>query len=227
MRRALALLLLALAPAAAAAADRTAPGVGIRYLYLVRHGMYDRVADADDRTANGLNPLGHEQARLLAGRLTGQTIRLDRLVSSDFLRARQTAEDLGRRLKMTPVLDSLLRECTPGSGAAEPAAETPACEAALAAAWSRYARPSPDADVRELLVCHGNVIRWFVCRALGAGTEHWRAMDIGNASITVIAVRADGTTRLIAFSDVGHLPVAKQTWAGRGPGWTVPAGSAR
>ena len=220
----LALALLWLTAGAAAAADRPA-GTGIRFLYLVRHGMYDRVEDADDRLANGLNPLGHEQAKLLAGRLATQPVKPDRIVASDFRRARETAEDIGRRLGMPVTLDSLLRECTPSGPSAN--ADSAACEARLAAAWSRYAVSSPDADVRELLVCHGNVIRWFVCRALGADARLWRGMDIGNASITVIAIRPDGSPRLISFSDVGHLPAAKQTWAGRGPGWMPAAPRAR
>ena len=34
-----------------------------------------------------------------------------------------------------------------------------------------------------------------------------------------IAVRADGSTRLLMYSDVGHLPAQKQTWTGQGAGW--------
>ena len=40
--------------------------------------------------------------------------------------------------------------------------------------------------------------------------------------LTVIAVFPDGRTKLTMFSDVGHLPVEKQTWTGKGAGWTVP-----
>jgi hypothetical protein len=47
-------------------------------------------------------------------------------------------------------------------------------------------------------------------------------MDIGNGSITVIAVRADGSTRLASFSDVGHLPPDQQSWTGSGAGWSPP-----
>ena len=64
--------------------------------------------------------------------------------------------------------------------------------------------------------------------ALDADLKGWRAMEIANASLTVIAVRPDGTTRLVLFSDVGHLPVLDQTWTGRGAGWSsAPAPSRR
>ena len=39
---------------------------GVHYVYLVRHGTYDRDTTAtDDRISNGLNALGHEQAKLV------------------------------------------------------------------------------------------------------------------------------------------------------------------
>ena len=198
---------------------------GVRYLYLVRHGDYDPDLHADDRVANGLNALGRDQARRIGERLAQLPVRPTSLVSSDFTRARETADIMGRVLGMTPDRDSLLRECTPSSDrgpshAGGPEDGTP-CDSRLEAAWARYARPSPGADARDVLVCHGNVIRWFVSRALGADTRHWAAMEIGNASLTVIAVRADGSTRLAMFSDVGHLPVADQSWTGRGAGWSA------
>ncbi len=93
------------------------------------------------------------------------------------------------------------------------------CDSNLSIAWARFMRPTPEADTHDVLVCHGNVIRWFVSRAMSGDTRRWADMDIGNASISLIAVRPDGTTRLVMFSDVGHLPVEKQTWSGRGGGW--------
>jgi serine/threonine-protein phosphatase PGAM5 len=81
---------------------------------------------------------------------------------------------------------------------------------------------TPHADRHDVLVCHGNVIRWFVSRAVSGDPRHWLSMDIGNGSLTILAVRPDGSVRLVCFSDVGHLPVSKQTWLGRGAGWGKP-----
>jgi serine/threonine-protein phosphatase PGAM5 len=97
------------------------------------------------------------------------------------------------------------------------------CDGNLAAAWAKYVTPTPDADTHDLLVCHGNVIRWMVAKAMGSDSRTWTHMDIANASLTVISVRPDGTVRLVMYSDVGHMPVDKQTWAGRGAGWDVKA----
>ena len=202
------------------------PPASVRYVYLIRHGDYDRDDAADDRVANGLNGLGHEQSRLLGARLAGLPVKINTLVSSNYTRARDTAAEISSILGIPVVEDSLLHECTPSSDRADfmrshKADEVAACDANLQAAWTRYMRPSPDADSHNVLVCHGNVIRWFVSRALSMDTKHWGAMDIGNGSLTVLAVRADGSTRLVLYSDVGHLPVAKQTWTGHGAGWKM------
>lgn len=220
-----AIALLASTFATVAPAQPSPPGgQGVRYLYLIRHGAYDRDSLADDRTGNGLNALGHEQARLLGKRLAGLPIRIGSMVTSDYARARQTADDLARALRLTPVVDSLIHECTPTTDRPDLVLRnTPEkfarCDSSLGAAWSKYVRPAPEADVHQLLVCHGNVIRWFVSRVVARDPSRWILFDIGNASLTVIAVRPDGVPRLVTFSDVGHLPVEKQTWVGRGAGW--------
>lgn len=212
----------------AGAAGPPRPGPGVRYVYLIRHGMYDRDDRVDDRVGNGLNALGREQAQLIGARLAKLPVRMTSLVSSDYTRARETADIMGRALGMTPRRDSLLHECTPSSERVSlmshhPGEEAGPCDSTLSAAWAKYVRPSPGTDAHDVLVCHGNVIRWFVSRSLGMDTRHWSRMDIANASLTVIAVRADSTTRLVMFSDVGHLPVDQQTWTGTGAGWGNPA----
>ena len=131
---------------------------------------------------------------------------------------------MGAPMKMTPTRDGLLNECTPSSSnarlmAGEKPEDVAACDSVRAVAWQRYFVPTPDHDTYDVLVCHGNVIRWTLMRALGADTKHWSDQDIGNGSLSIIAVRTDGSIRLAMYSDVGHLPVEKQTWSGRGGGW--------
>jgi serine/threonine-protein phosphatase PGAM5 len=192
---------------------------------LIRHGAYDRdTTVTDDRIGNGLNALGHEQAHLVGARIAQLPVKLHSLVSSDFTRARETADDIGALVGLAPVRDSVLHECTPTADRPDymnnhSRDDVALCEANLEAAWAKYFTPTPDADRHDVLVCHGNVIRWLVARSLGQDATQWTHMDIANGSLTVIAVRADGGTRLVMFSDVGHLPVEKQTWSGVGGGW--------
>jgi serine/threonine-protein phosphatase PGAM5 len=190
----------------------------------VRHGTYDPDRGPGDPAGPGLNALGHEQAALIGARLAALPVRPAALVASTLRRARETAEDVGRALGMTPALDSLLCECTPTSDRADymknhAAADVAACDSSLARAWAAYFVPTPGADRHDVLVCHANVIRWLVSLVVAGDPVRWSAMEIANGSLTIVAVHADGTARLVMFSDVGHLPVAKQTWTGRGAGW--------
>ena len=209
-------------------AGAASPGSGVHYVYLIRHGAYDRADSLSDVTANGLNQLGHEQARLTGARLAALPVRPATLVSSTLLRARETAEDIGRSLGMTPILDSLLQECTPTSDRPDfmknhSPAEIAECDSNLARAWAKYVVPTPGADRHDVLVCHGNVIRWFTCRVVAGDPLHWSRMDIANGSLTIIAVNPDGRVKLVMFSDAGHLPLAEQTWTGKGAGWGTGA----
>lgn len=222
-------LLLGLQPAAWAQQPASPPPRGVHYLVLIRHGHYtaDRDSTVDDVVANGLDSLGREQARLVGARLAGWPVKPASLVASTYRRARETAEEMAPALRLRPTLDSLIHECTADSDRPDimrgtTVAEAAACDSNLSRAWAKYFVPSPATDRHDILVCHGNVIRWFVSRALTGQTRRWAWMDIGNASITVIAVRPDGSTRLVCFSDVGHLPVPKQTWLSRGPGFAGP-----
>lgn len=222
-----ALLLTCAVPAAAQTPPASAPrpGTGIHFVYLVRHGIYDLdTTVTDDRVGNALNAMGHEQARLTGERLAGLGLKFDRLISSEFLRAAQTADDMGKAMKMTPTRDGVLNECTSTNSnarlmAREKPADIASCDSARTVMWERYFKPTPDRDTYDVLVCHGNVIRWAQVRAYGADLKNWISLDCGNASLTIISVRPDGTIRPVMYSDVGHLPVEKQTWSGRAGGW--------
>jgi serine/threonine-protein phosphatase PGAM5 len=201
---------------------------GSRYVYLIRHGWYDGGDPRDERIGKGLDSLGRAQATLTGERLAHLPVKIDMLVSSTFTRARETADIIGQALHMTAVRDSDVSECSapsyrPDYVHVDNKAEMDSCQASLERAWTRYFRPlSGREDRHDVIVAHGNVIRWLVTRSLGLPTTRWPDYDIGNCSITAIVVRADGTTRLAAFSDTGHLPAALQTWTGRGAGWSPP-----
>lgn len=219
-------LAFSLAPVAPALAQEPKRPSGAHYVYLIRHGMYDYDSTVtDDTRGNRLNALGHEQAALTGKRFAGLPIKVRSLVASPYLRALETAEDMGREMKMTPVVDTLIHECTP-SFESRPEytrlasdEEMAACEANLAAAFAKYLAPTPDADTYDVLVAHGNVIRWLVCKAMGLDPKLWRRFTIGNCSVTALVVAPDGVVRMASYSDTGHLPVEKQTWTGRGAGW--------
>lgn len=211
-------LLTAALPALVGAADPprgNPPGRGVRTLVLVRHGAYDEADPRDPDVGRALTVEGREQARRAGARLAGFPLRVDAVHASTMTRARQTGEIVAAALRQPLRLSRLIRECTPPTERADiMARERPedlsACRDTLELAWSRFFRPSPVRDSTEVLVCHGNVIRWLTGRALGLDPMNWLRMSIGNASLTTIRVRPDGSCQVLGVGDVGHLPNALQ-----------------
>ncbi len=198
-------------------AEGESEGDGVRTIYLVRHGYYDHNDDADPDVGKALVPLGVAQSRLVGTRLRGLPVEIDALYSSTMTRARQTARVINEEL---PHLDlqktRILRECTPTTWredimeGLEPG-EAAECETQLEQAFREFFVPSPDKDRHEVLVCHGNVIRYLVTRAQGVDPHSWLMMSVGNCSITVIRIKADGSFKILGVGDVGHLAPNLQT----------------
>lgn len=203
-------------------------GTGIHTLYLIRHGDYDSDDPRDPDTGKGLTPLGEEQARIVGQRLVNLGVTLDSLHTSTMRRARETAAIIAPAVGLPALPTSDIRECTPPASRADVRAnlepeEAAACSTQLERAFARFFRPSPAHDLHEVLVCHGNVIRYLVCRTLGVDSEAWANMTIANCSITVVEVRPDGGLRLVSFDDIGHMPVDKQTYTGKKRPQAAPA----
>jgi serine/threonine-protein phosphatase PGAM5 len=205
--------LLLTAPLCAAEAPAT------RTIVLVRHGYYLPDAKADQKLGPHLAPLGVAQARLVGARLAGLPGRFDAMYVSPVQRARDTAAIIaadvpGSRFE---VVDDLA-ECMPPTRrteavADEKPADLAACKQQLDRLFVRYFRPATGHARTELMVCHGNVIRNMVVRALGVDSRAWLEMSVGNASITRILVEPDGRYKVISVGDVGHLPPSLRTGA--------------
>lgn len=56
-----------------------------------------------------------------------------------------------------------------------------------------------------MIVCHANVIRYFVCRALQIPPEAWLRMSLDHASITWISIQPSGRVTLRHLGDSGHI----------------------
>lgn len=191
----------------------------VRTVYLIRHGEYEHGVNSPDE--GGLVALGRQQTRLVAARLDALPIAFTSLQASSMTRARETAAGIGAHFpELTVGFRDDIRECTPSTWRQDimekmELGEAEACEASLSAAWERIFRPAgTDGDEHDIVVCHGNVIRWFVCRALQVDPEAWLGMSIANCSLTVIQVRHDGSVKLVAFADSGHIPYYMTTYPG-------------
>ena len=199
------------------AADAQAPAE--RTVVLVRHGSYAPDPKIDDEIGPHLSPLGSAQAHLAGARLAGMPGRFDGMYVSPMQRARDTAAIIGESFpgRHFEVVDDLA-ECVPPTWRADVAkdysrAEQADCEARLDRDFARFFKPAVGGPQRDLLVCHGDVIRYLVTRAMRVDTRAWLEMSVGNASITVIRVQPDGRMKVIAVGDVGHVPPNLQSGA--------------
>ncbi len=194
---------------------------GIRTIYLIRHGDYTPQNDSLPDSENILTPLGIAQARLVSTRLKSMNIIFNSLTSSTMTRAKQTALVINKDFPELKLEQSnLIMECTPPSWrkdvmAGVDTSEKGECVKNLEQAFQKYFISSPDDKNRnDIIVCHGNVIRYFVTKVLKVDTMAWLQMSITNCSLTIIRILPDGTMKLDAFSDYGHIPENMRTFTG-------------
>jgi broad specificity phosphatase PhoE/lysophospholipase L1-like esterase len=198
------------------AAEKPAERPFTHTIYLVRHGAYDQAAKVDPEVGGPLTPLGIAQARLVAARLRGLPVRIDSIASSTMERAGQTAVIVRESLPDVEFRQSSdLSECTPPASRhldGDSPDEQAACANRLDRVFGeRFAAPRT-IDRNDLIVAHGNVIRYFVAKALSVDTHAWLGFSVGHASLTVIRVHANGTMSVLAVGDLGHIPPNLQSW---------------
>lgn len=185
-----------------------------RTIYLIRHGEHDSENDPSDKLGSSLTPIGVEQAKLTAQRL--RSLPIGAIYCSILRRAAETAEIIAREFPDAPLQRSRgLRECYPCvppiPAYIEYFAQVPAEEIAQGKeqaekAFDTYFKRARGKDKHDILISHGNLIRYFVCRVLGVQPETWGKMDICNCGISAVLIKSDGKRILVSHNDVGHLP---------------------
>lgn len=192
-----------------------------RNILLIRHSQYNLSGTSDKERI--LTPLGREQAELTGQRLAALGLKYDVLIHSSMARATETAHIISKHLPGPGVellSCDLLREGAP----IEPvppvthwkpdAVQYHEDGARIEAAFRRYihrADPTQKEDSYEIIVCHANVIRYFVCRALQFPPEGWLRMGLNNGSITWLTIRPSGRVALRTLGDAGFMPPDKLT----------------
>lgn len=73
-------------------------------------------------------------------------------------------------------------------------------------------KPHPQHEF-EIIVCHANVIRYFLCRALQIPPEAWLRLCTFNCSLTYLTVRPTGTVSCRMLGDIGHLGYEHSTFS--------------
>lgn len=186
----------------------------VRHLFLIRHGQYNIEGVTDkERT---LTDLGRTQADLTGQRLACLDIKWDLLVRSTMTRAQETAAIIAKHLdKNLEIKDCQLIEegapipPEPPVGHWRPEAKQFFQDSArIEAAFRRYfyrAPPEQTNDTYTILVCHANVIRYFVCKALQFPPEGWLRISLNHGSITWVSILPNGNVVLRVLGDTGHM----------------------
>jgi Fructose-2,6-bisphosphatase len=65
----------------------------------------------------------------------------------------------------------------------------------------------------EIIVCHANVIRYFLCRALQLPPEAWLRLCTFNCSLNYITIRPTGSVSVRMLGDIGHLGYEYSTFS--------------
>ena len=187
--------------------------MALRILLLIRHGQYH--LDREHRRYGQLTGLGQRQARRVGTRLAQYTI--DALHCSTAPRALQTAELIASRLSGVPRKPSrLLLEGLPTvlpGFSAEQRGRVPLHRARMDRAFARYFRPARGRDRIEALICHGNIIRYLLRKALDDSAHKWVRSETSHCGISAVVISPDGTIRIGSINDVGHLPRTMQTFS--------------
>lgn len=170
-----------------------------RTLLLLRHGQQETEG------IGSLTPLGREQARATARYL--EQVPFAAIWSSTLPRARETAgivaEHLGAQVRTSRLLREGLYTKVPGYNV--PASERREDRVRAEAAYARFFRTSRTERI-ELLVCHGNLIRYLLCRALRAPAARWLRITTNHCGLTRIVIRDTGAVRVVSYNETAHLP---------------------
>ncbi|XP_077996034.1 serine/threonine-protein phosphatase PGAM5, mitochondrial-like isoform X2 [Glandiceps talaboti] len=189
-----------------------AKSTATRHLFLIRHGQYDMSSHIDEDRK--LTELGKLQADKTGQRLKNLNHPYDIITISTMQRARETGDIIRKHLPDANVgFCDFIREGAPippepPVGHWKPEVKFFEEGARIEAAFRKYfyrADPEQTKDSYEILVCHANVIRYFVCRALQFAPEAWLRISLYNGSITWLAIRPSGRVSLKLLGDSGHL----------------------
>lgn len=185
----------------------------MRRLIFVRHGQYD------EAETGALTALGRRQAARTAAAL--RRLPVHAIWSSTLLRAKETAaivasKQRSARVRRTRLLCEVVPTRLPARLARRFAVDVTHVERDRLRADRAYATLFRAArrERTEIVVCHGNLIRYLVCRALGIEPKLWMRLDSTHCGLTEFRVLPRGLVRVVRYNDVGHIPVAMRTQAG-------------
>ncbi|XP_053557872.1 serine/threonine-protein phosphatase PGAM5, mitochondrial isoform X2 [Bombina bombina] len=189
-----------------------------RHIFLIRHSQYNLDGKTDSERV--LTSLGREQAEFTGKRLASLGLKYNKIIHSSMTRAAETTNIISKHLPgVEQTSCDLLREGAPIRPEPPVSHWKPDVVyyedgARIEAAFRQLihrADPKQEEDSYEIVICHANVIRYIVCRALQFPPEGWLRMSLNNGSISHLVIRPNGNVSLRALGDSGFMPPEKVT----------------
>ena len=203
-------------------------------IYLIRHGK--KTDDTKNHEKLELTGRGYKQANLLGQRLENYNI--DRIYSSDMVRAVQTSQEINKFTKVDIEIDHDLREIDMGDFVGRERKYVEEKYPEFAAEFYEHTSdvPYPEGECGEevwerskaafskitssglenvAVVAHGGVIRAFVAGILGLSQEKRFALGLPlkNCSLTIIKYDVENDKYYLqCFNDYSHLILGSDPW---------------
>lgn len=197
-------------------------------LIIVRHGETDR--NINDRLPGhhdmSLNATGKSQVQLAAKRLVNEFV--DRIYTSDFLRAKETADAIAAYHPNAPIIiDPELRERNSGVFAHRPVADKRVAQQASGQNFRDWHPEGGESlrDVKDrakrwfdrirlqerdksiLVVSHGLFLYTLLEVAVEEGVDVERDdFRLHNSALTILEVPAEGKANVVHLNNIEHLP---------------------
>ncbi|MEZ4742936.1 MAG: histidine phosphatase family protein [Bdellovibrionota bacterium] len=190
--------------------------MSVKYIHLVRHGQY--VMEKNSKKYGKLTSLGRQQARHVAKRIGDYKI--DKIHVSTMKRAQETASIILKKINIPQKFDcKLLEEGIPPVHDSYleknkyPKYKMLQAKARMNKAFKKYFTPNKlNNETHELIVCHGNVIRYFIVKSLKLDLTKWTEFDILQCSFTTIEIRKNGRCILKCYGEIGYIPIERRTF---------------
>ena len=186
--------------------------MAVRVIYLVRHAHHDVDNPTGSELGGSLTQMGLKQAELTAKALAQRPI--SSIHCSSLNRAEETARIVSREvpglmIQSTDLLWEAIPSMTPKLQIEMPhytGQQVLQDRQRAEVAFRKYFKVAKRGDKHDVIVCHGNLIRYFVSLVLKAELESWMRMDICNCGVTQVMVQAEGDMAVLCHNDWSHLP---------------------
>ncbi|HNY87987.1 MAG TPA: histidine phosphatase family protein [Candidatus Hydrogenedentes bacterium] len=186
--------------------------MAVRVIYLVRHAHHDVDNPTGSELGGSLTQMGLKQAELTAKALAQRPI--SSIHCSSLNRAEETARIISREvqglmIQSTDLLWEAIPSMTPKLQIEMPhytGQQVLQDRQRAEVAFRKYFKVAKRGDKHDVIVCHGNLIRYFVSLVLKAELESWMRMDICNCGVTQVMVQAEGDMAVLCHNDWSHLP---------------------